>query len=70
MDVNLVQKINKLIDNLNKKQKRIAKNLLLDRDKRFFENPVRNENHIFFECMKTNQSYHFITYVKNKCNCD
>ena len=70
MDVNLVQKINKLIDNLNKKQKRIAKNLLLDKNKRFFENPVRNENHIFFECMKTNQSYHFITYVKNKCNCD
>ncbi len=70
MTPQLIGKINRLIESFNSKQQQIAKNLILDPKFEFQEVFVRNQDEIYIKDLKTNEMYHFVLFVKSKCNCD
>lgn len=70
MNSETIQKLNKLIESLNTKQKSIAKGLILNKRFRIFESVVRNEVDLFIEDINTKEITHLLTYIKSNCNCD
>ena len=66
----LIQRINDLIDSMNPKQQSIARQLILDKTYDFSVNHIRNVDEIYLINKSTGESYHFLTFVKNKCNCE
>lgn len=70
MTPQLIEKINFIIESFNSKQQPIAKKLILDPSFELQEVFIRNESEIYIKDLKTNETYHFIAFVKSKCNCD
>lgn len=66
MDIQLINKIENVINKMNSSQKTIARNILSSPNYLF---TVIRGNIVIKE-KNTNNQYIFVDYVKSKCNCD
>jgi hypothetical protein len=64
--INLIYKINIIIDSFNYKQQSIAKDLIIDSNFEFSE----SKSLIYILDKRTKSKHNFISYVKSKCNCE
>jgi hypothetical protein len=69
MNADLIMKLNVLIEELNHTQQNIARNLMIDTQYRIFEMTVNRLTDMYIQELKSGQKYHFLTFVKSKCNC-
>jgi hypothetical protein len=70
ISVDLIHKVNSLIDTLNSNQQSIARNILIDSNYQILELEYQRRTDIFIKDLKSIQIYHFVTFIKSKCNCD
>ncbi len=66
----LIQKVEDLISSMNSKQQQIAKQLILDSRYEIIEMDYRNNQEVFLKELKSGELFHFLTFIKSKCNCD
>ena len=69
MNADLIMKLNVLIEELNHTQQNIARNLMIDTQYRIFEMTVNRLTDMYIQELKSGQKYHFLNFVKSKCNC-
>jgi hypothetical protein len=70
MNIELIQRIEKVIETLNPKQQVIARNLQIDPKFQILEMTMYNKSELFIKDLSTNQNYLFVTFIKSRCNCD
>jgi hypothetical protein len=70
MTIEIINKINAVMENLNSNQKKIAKSATINKNFQFFISYVNNQEDLFFKDRLTGEVYNFITFVKKSCNCD
>ena len=70
MRVEIIQMLNDLIEGMNSKQKKIARDASINKNFEFFISVVNGEKVLFFKDSKTSELYSFVTFVKKSCNCD
>jgi len=70
MNIELIQRIERIIETLNPKQQVIARNLQIDSKFQILEMTMYNKSELFIKDLSTNQIYLFIIFVKSRCNCD
>jgi hypothetical protein len=69
MTAELILKLNLLIEDLNHTQQNIARNLISDSNYKVFEMTANSRTEIYIQDLKTGQKYHFVQFVRSKCNC-
>ncbi len=62
--------LNDLIEGMNSKQKKIARDASINKNFEFFISVVNGEKVLFFKDSRTSELYSFVTFVKKSCNCD
>lgn len=70
MTVDIINKINELMEVFNYKQRGIAKNTTLNKNFHFFLNTINSEQILFFRDSSTGEIWNFVTFVKKSCNCE
>jgi hypothetical protein len=70
MNIELIQRIERIIETLNPKQQVIARNLQIDSKFQILEMTMYNKSELFIKDLSTNQIYLFVIFVKSRCNCD
>lgn len=70
MTVEVINKINELMENFNTNQKKIAKSTTINKNFQFFVSYVNSQEDLFFKDKSTGEVYNFTTFVKKSCNCD
>jgi predicted GTPase len=70
MNIELIQRIERIIETLNPKQQVIARNLQIDPKFQILEMTMYNKSELFIKDLSTNQIYLFVIFVKSRCNCD
>jgi hypothetical protein len=69
MTAELILKLNLLIEDLNHTQQNIARNLISDSNYKVFEMTANSRTEMYIQDLKTGQKYHFVQFVRSKCNC-
>jgi hypothetical protein len=69
MNAELILKLNLLIEDLNHTQQNIARNLSTDLNYKIFEMTVNKRTEMYIQDLKTGEKYHFVQFVRSKCNC-
>jgi hypothetical protein len=69
MNAELILKLNLLIEDLNHTQQNIARNLSTDPNYKIFEMTANSRTEMYIQDLKTGQKYHFVQFVRSKCNC-
>ena len=70
MNIDLIQRVEKVIETLNPKQQVIARNLQIDSKFQILEMTMYGKSELFIKDLSINQNYLFVTFVKSRCNCD
>jgi hypothetical protein len=70
MNIELIQRIERIIETLNPKQQVIARNLQIDSKFQILEMTMYNKSELFIKDLSTNQIYLFVIFIKSRCNCD
>ena len=66
----LIQKTNNLIEQLNSKQQTIARKFVIDPNYNIEPINFRNNDEVFIRDLKTRELFHFVSFIKSKCNCE
>jgi hypothetical protein len=69
VNAELIMRLNVLIEKLNHTQQNIARNLMIDDNYQIFEMTVNRSTDMYIHELKSGQKYHFVNFVKSKCNC-
>ena len=70
MTVEIIQKLDFIIECMNTKQQTLAKRAKLNKKFRFFESSINGSSEIFFEDISTKEIFNFVSYIKTNCGCD
>lgn len=70
MTVEIIQKLDFIIEYMNTKQQILANRAKLNKNFRFFESNINGSSEIFFEDLSTKEIFNFISYIKSNCECD
>ena len=70
MTVELIQKLDFMIECMNPKQQIITNRIKLNKNYRIFESTINGETEVFFQDLSTKEIFNLVSYVKANCGCD